>query len=506
MSSLKDRLRRLKGSPGAAADRPAGEAAPASGAFPEAGPGTDAFAGEEWERLGVRLAASGGGTFLKRRIEYALDYRHGLYAFGELEARASELAALGAGEAAARRMLFLDTETTGLGVGAGNVPFMIGLGFYEEQAFVVEQLFIRHPGEEAAMLDYLRGRLAAYPMMVSYNGKTFDWPVVRNRYVMNRLNAPDAEPQQLDLLYVSRSLWKNTLESCRLSRVEEDRLGIRREEDVPGSLAPALYFQYLAEDAPEVLRGVFAHNERDVMTLAVLAVHVARAACGELAVERMPAEEAYRLALWLQRIGREPLALLAMDRLQARGAAALSRHLPPMAAFYKKLGRMDDAVALWQAAVELDDGAGPGTGALEPYIELAMHYEHGRRDPAAALAYAGTALDRLLRRKSLTRRPSAQLKAAEAALRHRIERLERKCGRIRTAGQPADRRRASTAAAEGVPPERSRADGRERRSAAEAPKPGRSRAAGAAESAGKMPRPASGHGERADWEQASFSL
>lgn len=91
------------------------------------------------------------------------------------------------------RLLFMDTETTGLGHGAGNVPFMIGIGFYEGDRFTVEQMLIRHPGEEAAMLGYLQNKLKSRPVLISYNGKSFDWPIVKNRYIMNRMPL-QAEP------------------------------------------------------------------------------------------------------------------------------------------------------------------------------------------------------------------------------------------------------------------------------------------------------------------------
>src|SRR5690606_34269891 len=120
----------------------------------------------------------------------------------------------------AEKLLFFDTETTGLGLGAGNVPFMLGFGYFERQTFVVEQCLIRHPGEEPAMLEYFAGRLARCTHIVSYNGRSFDWPVLKNRYVLNRLDFPESHLRHIDFLYPSRSLWKRVLPSCSLSVVE----------------------------------------------------------------------------------------------------------------------------------------------------------------------------------------------------------------------------------------------------------------------------------------------
>src|SRR5690606_25250317 len=125
--------------------------------------------------------------------------------------------------------------------------------------FVVQQLFVRDPGEEWAMLHYFKQLAANFSHLVTYNGKSFDWPLLANRYVLNRMAEGPAELEHLDLLYIARSLWKNSLDSCRLSRVEEARLGIMREGDVPGSLVPTLYFQYLTDGDFTPLEGVFRH-------------------------------------------------------------------------------------------------------------------------------------------------------------------------------------------------------------------------------------------------------
>ncbi|PYI55890.1 ribonuclease H-like domain-containing protein [Paenibacillus flagellatus] len=470
MSSLKERLSRLKKSGDGADGAAAGTAdtAPVTSREAEAdtkGPGETLALGPAWERLGAAAQDNDRGSFVIRRRRYALDYAHGTYRLGELCGTAHRLEALAAtggkrgsrtgraGDAARSgggtipsvrhdRLLFLDTETTGLGIGAGNVAFMVGIGFYESDAFVVEQLFIRNPAEEAAMLHHLRERLAERDMLVSYNGKSFDWPILKNRYVLNRQKEGAADPVHFDFLYPSRSLWRNTLPSCRLSSVERERLGLTRIDDVPGSLAPALYFQYLAEGDPVLLAGVFEHNEKDVLTLACLAVHFSKLLdeglpSGSAAME---AEEVYRHALWLDKLGRAELADEAYRELLGREPDESADYWLPAADYYKRNGLYGPAVALWERLVERKRRA--RVAPVEPYIELAMYYEHQLKDFDQALRYAEQALERARGRLSAVRQERA---AAELdAIRKRIDRLRAKRD---AAGNSADGGRRAMASA-----------------------------------------------------------
>lgn len=431
MSSLKERLGRLKKSP----DKPA---------IPETKP-----LGDCWEKTGASICSNELGQFLMRKIRYPFDYAHGMYRLGELRGGAGVLSFLhvqapvrksrkasppemksfthSAGDMAIppvshERLLFLDTETTGLGVGAGNVPFMIGIGFYEPDAFIVEQLFIRNPAEEAAMLHHLSERLAERDLLVSYNGKCFDWPIIKNRYILNRQKEGAIDPPHFDFLYPSRSLWRNTLPSCRLSSVERERLGLSRVDDVPGSLAPALYFQFLSEGDPTLLAGVFEHNEKDVLTLACLAVHFVKLIDGGVSRTEMEAEELFRLALWLEKLGRADQADDAFKELLGRGPDEASNYWLSAAARFKRQGDYESAVQLWEQTIERKKRS--RTALLEPYVELAMYYEHQRKDYDKALMYAEQALNRMWGRLSAFRKGSAASEQDQLdALRKRVDRL-----------------------------------------------------------------------------------
>jgi len=400
---------------GALGHAAASSSAPSLSDFPSA---------NEWEALTADWVETEWGPFIRRRTAYSLRHRHGKYRLGELNGALSGLDAFGEPVAAGpESLLFFDTETTGLGQGAGNVPFMIGLGFYRGEEFLIEQLFIRNPAEELAMLAYLNDKLMQHSHLVSYNGKSFDWPLVLNRYVMNRMKPGRTPAVHLDFLHPSRSLWKHTLPSCRLGKVEEERLGFRRVEDVPGSLAPTLYFRYLAEKDPEIMRGVFVHNEWDLLSLAGLSIHFGTILQGGLPLAETEAEEDYRLGLWLAKMGKAELAETAFHHLDARPPEESGDYWHPLGLYYKKQGQPDTAAELWRRAVR--ERGGRAWAPVEPYVELSMYHEHTLKDYAQALAYAEDALSAMHRRCSLARASDKQ-RAELTALEKRLERLRRK--------------------------------------------------------------------------------
>ncbi|BFT71643.1 ribonuclease H-like domain-containing protein [Paenibacillus sp. P36] len=434
MSGLREKLGRLRGS-GAA----------------QAAPPSVPAADDEWAQIGAHIETSQAGSFVMRRRVYGTDSVHGKYRLRELADCAQQLVCFHDRGAAVRHdaLLFFDTETTGLGVGAGNVPFMVGIGYYTGELFTVEQLLIRNPAEEQAMLVYLQELLDRFTHIVSYNGRTFDWPILKNRYVLNRLTLDDSNLLQLDLLYPSRSLWRNTLPSCRLSKVEESRLGFERVDDVPGSIAPTLYFQYLAEKNPSVLQGVFVHNEHDIVTLAALAIHFSKLLSGEIepAVPFTNAEaeagentahyadieleELFRTGLWLDKMDRSERAETFFQDLYSRlmndpkpaNSIEHESAILQLAGFYKKKGEYSRAVDLWKRWIHIKNAS--LALQLEPYLELAMYYEHRERNFAQAIFYAEEAWAKLWRRRSLHRGDRKQ-NEIEEALEKRISRLKNK--------------------------------------------------------------------------------
>src|SRR5471030_2402261 len=168
------------------------------------------------------------------------------------------------------RWAFLDTETTGLAGGAGTYAFLIGVGSIDGSGFRLRQFFMRDYGEEASLLFRLAEYLAAFDVLITYNGKAYDQPLLETRYRLVRARTPFDRMQHLDLLFGARRLWKLRLESCRLVDLENRVLGVERHGDLPGSLIPYCYFDYLRSRRAMPLVPIFDHNATDILSLACL--------------------------------------------------------------------------------------------------------------------------------------------------------------------------------------------------------------------------------------------
>lgn len=269
-----------------------------------------------------------------------------------------------------RRALFLDTETTGLGGGAGVLAFLVGLAWFDDEgALVMEQLLLQRPGEEDALLELLRERVERASVLVSYNGKAFDLPLLRGRFVMNR-RPPLPDRPHLDLLHVARRLHKKRLGACRLIGLEADVLGYVRVGDIEGGDVAARYSHYLRTGDEGALAAVVEHNALDVVSMAALV-----GLYGE-PFDALHDEDLIGLARVLHRAKDLPGARRAAD-------AAVARALDPEALKVRAeiaKARGDRAAALldYEAfAEEIDD---PGAR-----LELAKLYEHHVKAPEKAL-------------------------------------------------------------------------------------------------------------------------
>lgn len=173
-----------------------------------------------------------------------------------------------------RRCLFLDTETTGLSGGAGTVAFLVGVGWVEGDALVIEQLMLREYADEPELIDRLSQRMAGFDSVCTYNGRNFDMPLLEARFTMNRMRDRWKTLENLDLLYPSRRAWKLRLGSCRLCNIESEVLGMAREDDLPGSEVPARFFQFMKTGEEALLDDIVRHNRQDIATLAKLLVRL----------------------------------------------------------------------------------------------------------------------------------------------------------------------------------------------------------------------------------------
>jgi uncharacterized protein YprB with RNaseH-like and TPR domain len=303
------------------------------------------------------------------------------------------------------RWAFLDTETTGLATGSGTYAFLIGVGRIAPDGFRIRQFFMRDFSEEASLLHALEEHLAQFDVMVTYNGKSYDQPLLETRFRMMRRQPPFERLAHMDLLFGARRLWKLRLESCRLVELENQILGFEREGDLPGEMIPYVYFEYLRTKQAVRLVPIFHHNCIDILTLACLTAIVPLAFRSP---EDAPLEHGadwVGLARWLLKAERREDALSLLRRAVQRGLSddLLFSTLWEIATIEKRLGRHDAALA---AFTELASARNPHrVAALQ---ELAKHYEHREKNYAMALEFTRTALQ--LEDSEELRRRAARLK------------------------------------------------------------------------------------------------
>ena len=323
------------------------------------------------------------------------------------------------------QVAFIDTETTGLSLGAGTYTFLIGVGTFEDDAFVVRQFFMRNPAEERAQLHLVADALGRCNGIVSFNGRGFDMPLINNRFVLAALPPPLAGAPHLDLLPPARRLWKARWGSCSLGNLERNVLAFRRTaEDVPGYLIPDIYRQYYHTGvATAMLAHVFYHNLEDIASMVVLGARMARFFRRESLVERL--SDLHPLECWS--LGRcydsldwvdASIAAYRAAQDRAPGDPLVAQVLRELGYLYKRLERRDEAAGVWE------DWIGTVAGDdLTPYVELAKHHEWHTLDLAAARGWAAWAL-----RIAEGWQPGPARTEAVADLRHRFERVERKLG------------------------------------------------------------------------------
>ena len=268
-------------------------------------------------------------------------------------------------------MLYIDTETTGLSSGAGTVPFLIGLAWFEPDSstLVVEQLLLRQLGEEAPMLVRLADRVAQASALVTYNGKSFDLPLLRSRLILNRLRALPLLPH-LDLVHIARRLHRHRLREVTLGNVEAEVLGFVRTADITGGEVCSRYSHFLRTGDESALAAVIDHNEWDVVAMAALV-----GLYGEPLEGLVPADWA-AVARTLRRAGSLDLARHVAARAVERGAGhdAVRAH----GEIAKARGDKAQALADFASLVESVDDP-----ALR--LELAKLYEHHAKEPLKAL-------------------------------------------------------------------------------------------------------------------------
>ena len=290
----------------------------------------------------------------------------------------------------ARRCLFLDTETTGLSHGAGTVAFLVGVGWVEGEELVIEQYMLREYADEPELIDRLARRLEGFDCVCTFNGRTFDMPLLEARFTMNRMRDRWRDMDNLDLITPARRAWKLRLGSCRLCNLEAQVLGEPREDDLPGSEVPARFFEFIRTGDETLLEDIVEHNRRDIATLLRLLICLCRI---NAAPERLTDQrDQFSMGRSLERQGelgpaREMYRVSAIPRPAGTLASLGGERVAGMANWrlYLLCRRSRD----WEGARDvllqmLNRRQMPG----EACAALSKLYEHRLRDYQRALEYA----------------------------------------------------------------------------------------------------------------------
>ncbi len=367
--------------------------------------------------------------------------------------------------------LFLDTETTGLAGGTGTYAFMVGIAWWDAGGLQVEQFFLRDLDEEHSLLLELSERMKKRPVLVTFNGKSFDWPLLETRYRMTRAVPAFSPKLHLDLLHPARQLWRLRLGSVRLKDLERHVLGNggrsldwSRHDDIDSSLIPQMYFDYLRGGPAEPLVGIFRHNQMDLRGLAALAGKIlALLDSGNGIANATNAETP------------DPMDVLGLSRLlRKRGHSARARELyetalrfglprpverlaqSELAQLAKRELDYTRAISLWDALRQApnpskrnespllaEDAQRALESAIEAAEQLAIYYEHRVKEPPRALEVTRAAIAELQEAQlagRFTKERGGKLEARlSRRLSCRLSRLERRCAQRESfRGDPAN--------------------------------------------------------------------
>jgi hypothetical protein len=385
--------------------------------------------------LGGRVSTTRFGPCLTIERRYEAERWHGDLRVGDCETGDLDSLRLldpslaaGAGDAFLSRVVFLDLETTGLSGGAGTIAFLVGCGYFDLGAFQVRQFLLVSHSAERALLAAAGDLFAEASLIVTYNGKSFDVPVMETRWAFHRLPAPFDDLPHFDMVHVARRLWNGrggeaTEGGCRLTTLERVLLNMQRTGDVPGFEIPGRFFQFLRTSNPAPLEPVLEHNRLDLLSLAALMSRALGLAAGGDGACR-DAHEALAVGRILERAGQ-----VARAEACYRAAVAASCPATKGEALYR-LGircrrdrRFDEAASCWRELLALAEGPARRTGRVPTGLRqfaieaLAIHHEHRDGDLPAARELALFALG------DDNGSPHAE------GMRHRLARLDRKLAR-----------------------------------------------------------------------------
>ncbi|MES9742821.1 ribonuclease H-like domain-containing protein, partial [Priestia megaterium] len=311
-------------------------------------------------------------------------------------------------------LFFFDTETTGLSTGTGTTIFLLGYSQVLKDKIILRQYLLPSPSAELALYYYFLKDVEKFSTSVVYNGKSFDWPHVKTRHTLLRDHLPKLPKfGHFDLLHASRRLWKHKMSSVKLANVEKEILGIERVDDIPGFLAPMIYFDFIETKNPRGLFDIMKHNEHDILSLITLYIHLSKHL---LTSEEFTEKEIYEVARWYEQLGENKHAFSLYQGVAEKEKEEHEKAQLAMAYHYKKEKSWKEAVDMFEPLVQTCEG----DVAIEALVELAKIYEHRLKDVHQALLYTELASEKWNQLRGMTKKTSKE------ALEKRLLRLKNK--------------------------------------------------------------------------------
>lgn len=340
---------------------------------------------DQWEKENVKPYFFDGDYCFVREKRYPLYMQHGNYRFSQFIEAVSAWNQSQVGHPLSAKgyrpeeLFFFDIETTGLGGGAGNTVFLLGQASVERENIVLRQYLLPRPGAEVPLYQSFLENIN-YRTLVTYNGKAFDWPQVKTRHTLIREHIPCLPSfGHFDLFHAAKRLWKHKLERLKLSVVEEEVLGIKRENDIPGFLAPIIYFDFVERQNPEGILGIMKHNEIDILSLITLYTHLTFQL---LTIdEKQTFQETYEVGRWYSYLGETDQAADTFSQITKGEDEASTKAKLALSYEWKKQKKWHEALQLWKEIAEGDDQK----LAFHALIELAKVYEHKEKNIQKAL-------------------------------------------------------------------------------------------------------------------------
>jgi uncharacterized protein YprB with RNaseH-like and TPR domain len=376
---------------------------------------------ERWEQENVHPFFFDQNYCLIREVSYPLSYQHGHYRFADfIEAiniwnhdRINH--PLSAAGFKPEELFFFDTETTGLGGGVGNTIFLLGYASVSGDQLILRQHILPNPGAEVPLYQSFLEKIN-YKTLVTYNGKSFDWPQVKTRHTLVRDHVPQLPSfGHFDLYHAARRLWRHKLDRLKLAVVEKDVLGIERVDDIPGYLAPMIYFDFIESKQPDGMLGILKHNEVDILSLVTLYTHLTFQLCSRDQLQTR--RESYEVGRWFASLGEQNEAKKVLDTLVDGTDVTSYRAKLALAYQWKKSKSWDRALALFLEVADI----GIDELSREACIEAAKILEHKQKKFKTAIDYCSKAIE-LVEKSEILQTKQVFLRQLEK----RLERLEMK--------------------------------------------------------------------------------